>query len=248
MKTKAKRSDEPQQEWLCVLELADETGPRRHASLERVWVQKVRTRPGPELDKQITRSKRWRKKGVSRVRYDLMPRDTQPGGLRNPFIVPLHAAAARAAEKQLRDDLSAEGYTVNGRMQVWRLYVIELEYTPPAKGARKVGRVYVGQTKKPVEERVEQHRLGPSYQPGYKKYSRPCYRRFKGLRQSLLPDWARRDFYSECAALRAEGCLRLHFQRLDYQVDGGKDLLTGKPHRCGSITEDDCGCDGAVTS
>jgi hypothetical protein len=248
MATKPKRSDEPVQEWLCVLELADETGPRRHPSLERVFVQRVRTRPGLELDEQIERRNRWRRKGVTRVRYDLMPRETQPGGLRNPFIVPLHAAAARDAEEQLREDLSAQGYTVNGSMQVWRLYVVELEYTPPAKGAKKIGRVYVGQTKKPVEERVEQHRLGPNYRPGYTNYSRPCHRLFKGVRQSLLPEWARKDFYSECAALRAEGCLHLHFKRLDYQVDGGTELLKGRPHRCGSITERDCGCDGPVTS
>lgn len=248
MKTKAKRSDEPTQQWLCVLELTNGTGPRRHPSLERILVRKVQTRPGLELDEQIARRNRWRKKSVSRVRYDLMPRETQPGGLRNPFLMPQHAAAARAAEKQLRDELSAKGYTVNGGMQIWRLYVVELEYTPPKKGAPKVGRVYVGQTTLPVSDRVEQHRLGPSYRPGYTKYSRPCHRLFKEMRQSLLPAWARQDFYSECAALRAEGCLHLHFSRLGYQVDGGTELLKGKPHRCGSITEGDCVCDGSVTS
>lgn len=236
------------QEWLCVLELADETGPRRHPHLERLWVQRVRTPPGPELNRQIATRKRWGKKGVVCVRNDLLPPDTQPGGLRNPFIVPNQAAAARDAEKVLREELSAQGYTVNGNMHVWRLYVIELEYTPPAKGIAKVGRVYVGQTKRPVTERAEQHRLGPNYKPGYTNYSGPCHRLFKEMRQSLLPEWARKDFYSECAALKAEGCLHLHFKRLGYQVDGGTELLNGKPHRCGAITEDDCAGGGAVTA
>lgn len=247
MAKKQKRLAAAIQEWLCVLELADETGPRRHPHLERLSVQRVRTPPGPELNGQIATRKRWQRKGVVRVRYDLMPPETQAGGLQNPFIVPLQAAAAREAEKRVRAELSAQGYTVNGNMQVWRLYVIELEYTPPAKGIPKVGRVYVGQTKLPVAERAEQHRLGPDYRPGYTNYNRPCHRLFKGMRQSLLPEWARKDFYSECAALRAEGCLHLHLKRLGYQVDGGTELLKGKPHKCGTITEHDCAGGGPVT-
>lgn len=103
-----------------MLQLADETGPRRHPHLERLSVQRVRTPPGPELNGQIATRKRWRKKGVVCVRNDLLSPDTQPGGLRNPFIVPSQAAAARDAENNLRDKLSAQGYTVNGNMQVWR--------------------------------------------------------------------------------------------------------------------------------
>jgi hypothetical protein len=71
-------------------------------------------------------------------------------------------------------------------MQIWRLYVVELEYTTSKKGAPKVGRVYVGQTTLPVSERVEQHRLGPSYRPGYTKYSSSCHRLIKEMRQTLL--------------------------------------------------------------
>lgn len=170
-----------------------------------------------------------------RVRYDMMPNETRPGGALRPFVVPRQLQAARAEEKAVREKLSAKGYTVNGDMRIWRLYVVELEYTPPAKGKPKNGRVYVGQTQLTVEERVEQHRLGPNYQPGYKKFSSHCHRLFKKLRQDLRPGWACKNCYSECEALRAEGRLHLHFKAKNYQVHGGTELLTGKPHKCGSL-------------
>jgi hypothetical protein len=187
------------------------------------------------LDKEIATKSRWRKKGVVRARYDLMPKATQPGGTLRPFKMPRQIKAARDADKQLRARLSAKGFTVNGDMTTWKLYVVELEYSPPDKGAPKIGHVYVGQTKLEVTERVEQHRLGPKFRPGYKNYNKVCHLRFKQLRQDLRPAWARKPCYSECEALRAEGKLRLHFTECNYRVDGGTELLNGKPHKCGSL-------------
>jgi hypothetical protein len=228
-------SAKQQSEWLCVLELDQAAGPRRHPNLARLLVKRSRTRPGEDLDKQITTNTRWRNKGTVRVRYDLMPKETQPGGTLRPFRVPREAADACDAEKQLREKLSAKGYTVNGDMTIWRLYVVELEYAPPPKGRPKAGRVYVGQTKLEVADRVNQHKLGPNYEPGYRKYNKQCHRLFKTLNQDLRPWWASKDFYSECEALRAEGRMRLYFEARNYHVDGGKDLLNGKPHKCGSL-------------
>jgi hypothetical protein len=232
--------NKPQQEWLCVLELNQAAAPRRNPSLERLLVKRVRTQPGPELKKQVTTNNRWMKKGVVRFREDLMPKDTQPGGRLRPFELPRDAEKARAAEDALRDALLAQGYTVNGHMKLWKLYVVELEYTPPARGKKKIGRVYVGQTTLQVNERIEQHRLGPNYKPGYKKYNNKCYELFGQPRLDLLPAWARADFYCECDALRAEGCLRLHFEDRGYHVDGGTELVKGKPHKCGKIDRKAC--------
>jgi hypothetical protein len=228
-------SAKQQSEWLCVLELDQAAGPRRRHNWARLLVKRTRTQPGADLDKQIATNTRWHNKGVVRVRYDLMPKDTQPGGTLRPFKVPRQAADASDAEKHLRQKLSAQGYTVNGDMTIWRLYVVELEYTPPAKGKPKVGRVYVGQTKLEVVERVKQHKLGPNFKPGYKQYNKQCHRLFKRLRQDLRPAWASKDFYSECDALRAEGRMRLYLEARNYHVDGGTELLNGKPHKCGSL-------------
>ena len=93
--------NKPQQEWLCVLELNQAAGPRRNPSLERLWVKRVRTQPGPELKKLVTTNDRWLKKGVVRLREDLMPKDTQPGGRLRPFELPRDALKAQAAEDAL---------------------------------------------------------------------------------------------------------------------------------------------------
>jgi hypothetical protein len=164
-----------------------------------------------------------------------MPEDREPGGRFTPFLMPCNAAAARKAVTQLRDELEATGYTVNGITTVWRLYVIALRRRPSAKGDASNPYVYVGQPTFAVEERARQHRLGPASSPGYDKYSRICHKNYKQLRLDLLPRWASQTFYSRCEALRAEGKLRLHFEREGYRVEGGTELLGDKPHECGRL-------------
>lgn len=232
-------STKQSEEWICVFELDESAGPRRNPALPRLKVTRVRTQPGDELDKEIASGKRRRAKGAVRVRYDLMPNDTRPGGKLRPFAVPRQEMAAKAAEKALIDRLSTRGFTVNGHLTVWRLYVVELEYAPPPQGKPKRGWLYVGQTKRDVATRVEQHRLGPNFEPGYKKYNQECHQFFKRVRQDLRPRWACKDLYSECDALRAEGRLRLFFEGLNYKVEGGTELLNGKPHKCGSLLTND---------
>lgn len=237
---KSNRSSTTQRsEWICVFELDESAGPRRNPALPRLKVTRVRTPPGDELDKEIASGKRRRAKRAVCVRYDLMPKDTRPGGKLRPFVVPRQAIAAQTAEETLIDRLSAAGFTVNGNLAVWRLYVVELEYTPPPQGKPKRGWLYVGQTKRDVATRVEQHRLGPNFEPGYNQYNQKCHQFFKRVRQDLRPRWACKDFYSECNALRAEGRLRLFFEGLNFKVEGGTELLNGKPHRCGSLLKTD---------
>ena len=51
--------------------------------------------------------------------------------------------------KLLRQQLRCDGYTVNGDMTVWHLYIIELTPLPSDSGAR-AGYLYVGQTSQPL--------------------------------------------------------------------------------------------------
>ena len=62
--------------------------------------------------------------------------------------------AANAAEKAPIDRLSTRGFTVNGDLAVWSLYVVEHEYAPPPQGKPKRGWLYVGQTKCGVATRL----------------------------------------------------------------------------------------------
>lgn len=224
-----------QHEWLCVFEVDKPAADRRHATLEHVHVAKTLTPPGPELDDRVRTDRKWRKRRFRKVLYELMPRDDEKGGRRMPFIMPGEKRAATKATKALRDRLSGLGYTVNGDSTVWRLYVIELvqERVPTSQSSR--GYVYVGQTSLPVAERAKQHRLGPAYADRYTKFSRVCHRYFKQLRLDLLPRWACKTFFSRCAALQAEGRLRLHFERAGYKVEGGTELLGKKRHECGPL-------------
>jgi hypothetical protein len=226
-----------QTDWLCVLESADSRYPRRCPDLENLRVKRTRIPPGPELDARVGSDAKWRALGIRRVRYDLMPKDREPGGLLMPFVIPEQRSAAIRAERALSDHLSSLGYTVNGNTKIWRVYVVELELPPKPSPEHNRGYVYVGQTSIEVEERARQHRLGPAYRPNYNAYSGICHKYFKQLRLDLLPEWARTKFFSRCDALRAEGRLRLHFEEKGFRVEGGTELLGDKPHECGSLRE-----------
>lgn len=211
--------------WVCVIEIADDRGPRKPGDKPRIRVAQTTMQPGPELDGWLQKSRRLRKYEATRVRYDLMLPDDEQGGRDRPFRVPEEAAQVKAALKALRERLSGEGYTVNGETTTWRLYVVELlPPTRPDPKVRPMGYLYVGQTSIEVEKRALQHELGPEYPwTGKPKYSRPCHRRFKALRMDLLPAEYSGPLYSRESALRAESNLRLHFEDRNYTVIGGQE-------------------------
>ncbi len=142
-----------------------------------------------------------------------------------PFRTPGESAKLKAASRGLRERLAGEGYTVNGDMKTWRVYVVEL--LPPEKQDPKhkpAGYLYVGQTSISVEERARQHELGPSYPwKGRQTHSRPCHKQFKVLRLDMLPAAFTGPLYSEELALNAESMLRLYFESLGYEVIGGQE-------------------------
>jgi hypothetical protein len=188
-------------------------------------------KPGPELEALVTKSRSLKKHGATRVRYDLMLPDDEPGGRDGPFHVPEEGAKVKAALKTLREKLSGEGYTVNGDTTTWHVYVIELHPTKKADPKHPPkGHLYVGQTSIAVEERVGQHELGPTYPwKGKPKHSKPCHRRFKTLRRDMLPAAFSGPFYSKELALCGESGLRLYFEALNYVVIGGQERYSGKP-------------------
>lgn len=232
MPSRPKKRPTARPAWLSVIETGDDPGPRRAPDKPRIRVAQTITKPGPELDALLSTSRAFKKHGATRVRYDLMLSDDEPGGRDRPFLIPQEAAKVRAALRTLRERLSGDGYTVNGDMTTWRVYVIEL-HPLTRKSARKnppQGYLYVGQTSIAVEERARQHELGPAYPwKGKPKHSKACHRRFKTLRLDMLPAAYSGPVYSKEMALCRESNLRLYFEALNYAVIGAQERYPKKP-------------------
>jgi len=207
--------------WLCVLKTDDLAGPRRHPDRPRVVVKSLPRRPGLELDRWVKTSPRARRLRVVNVVYEAMPAANQPGGRDRPFLRPLQRRKIAAAEKILRQQLRCDGYTLNGDLTVWRLYVIELD--PAAAGPDAAGFVYVGQTSQPVADRIRQHREGHHTAKGQRLHSQVCHRHFRRPRLDLLPEDFRQPLFCQDDALTAEADLRLALEAEGYRVEGASE-------------------------
>ena len=121
-------------------------------------------------------------------------------------------AAAKRHERLVIERLTRRGYAVNGDATTYRIYVIELD------GSKKPdhrGWLYVGQTSKPVAERIEEHRTG--------RLHRHSPRAFRHFRQPRLDLADAREYYDRGDAELAESRLRVRLERLGYAVDGGQE-------------------------
>ena len=205
--------------WLCVLKTDDLAGSRRHPDRPRVLVKSLPRRPGLELDRWVKTSPRARRLRGVNVVYEAMPAANQPGGRDQPFIRPLQQKRINAAEKILRQRLRCDGYTVNGDLTVWQLYVIELEPLP----GDNVGFLYVGQTSQPVVDRIRQHREGHHTPKGVRLHSTTAHRRFLRPRLDLLPEDFRQTLFCQDDALTAEADLRLALEAEGYRVEGASE-------------------------
>ena len=191
--------------WLCVLKTCDLVGPRRHPERPRVVVKSLPTRPGLDLDRWVKTSRRAKRMRVVNVVYEAMPAAGQPGGRDQPFLSPSQRDTIKAAEKRLRQRLRCDGYTVNGDLSVWHLYVIEL--SPPSEGVSSlsvVGHLYVGQTSQLLETAsastgkgiarfvasgsTARPAIGGSFVPALTSCPRSSRRRFSVRR---MPSWPR---------------------------------------------------------
>jgi hypothetical protein len=169
--------------------------------LPHVRVALTVTEPGPRLD--ALREKNGAKKPDlwGRIRYDLMD---------DASFDDRQAAEEHVREMQIR--LARQGYAVNGRADIYRTYVIELD---GSKMPDHLGWLYVGQTAKPVAERIEEHRTGRRFRHSSKVAKNFCRPRLD------LADPG--EYYLREDALLAESRLRVRLESLGYAVEGGQE-------------------------
>ena len=195
---------------LYVVELADAAGPRRHPDRPNVYVGVTSMAP----DERLRLDQRpWAKpkKGVRdhglRARPDLVPDQT-----------PMPGPQAREQRRKLVDQLSRDGFTVNGNRTVWRLYVIELSGDVGPRTQPNLPWVYVGQTTLSAEERFEQHRSGARNAKG-RLYSTWPHKYGSRLRPDLYD--TEPLLFSKEDAVQAERVLAQRLEQLGYSVKGG---------------------------
>lgn len=227
---------ETQRVWVCVLKTSDLIGLRRRADRPRVVVKALTKRPGFELDRWVKTSRRAKRMRVVNVVYEAMPKPAEPGGRDCPFIKPVQKSAVDAAMKLIRQQLRCDGYTVNGDMTVWHLYIIELKPLTTKLDA-SAGYLYVGQTSQPLEDRIRQHREGHHNPKGQRLHSLNCHRRFVRPRFDLLAEQFSQTLYCQEDALTAESDLRLAMEAEGYVVDGGTEKLSVRRRALGIDTE-----------
>lgn len=227
--TSSTRAKEPTKRWLCVIEFNDISGPRRSAFQPQLKVCKTVGRPSNELEGRLSRKGVYTKGDFVAVRYDLMPHANDLGGLDRPAVLPTERKALDEAYTALRDGLEAAGCMVNRReAAVYRLYVCGLDEgcikRPKGSTSQSRGDLYVGQTSKSVQERLEEHLAGSSTAGSARFRSNKYVRNhFQGLRQDLIPSSFPELFFSKERALRAESLLRIWLEQDGYTVEGAQE-------------------------
>lgn len=189
---------------LLVIEIEDVV-PRRAENMPNLFVTRT-------LDSAETRfaylklesKNQWYSGHLVRLRNDLT-NDTAYSDLR----------VAGRALRSLVDDLSLQGYTVNRDTRVWNVYVVELD--PSDVQNPGLGYVYVGETCKDPEVRLQEHltrrrnRRGRLFSPVVARYG-------LRLRVDLAP---KNRYFSAEAAKTAEVEWAEHLRTLRYVVEGG---------------------------
>jgi len=122
--------------------------------------------------------------------------------------------------KQLRDDLKRQlrtkGYTVNRNTTVYRTYVINLDNPNLADPGK--GYVYVGQTSKTPEQRLQEHLNGARSGKGHNLASRKVSKYGTQLNYDLM---TQRIYLTQKQALKAERRLAERLRQQGYTVEGG---------------------------
>jgi len=122
--------------------------------------------------------------------------------------------------KQLRDDLKRQlrtkGYTVNRNTTAYRTYVINLHN--PNLADPGTGYVYVGQTSKTPEQRLQEHLNGTPSRKGHNLASRKVLKYGTELNYDLM---TQRIYLTQKQALTAERRLAARLRQQGYTVEGG---------------------------
>lgn len=186
--------------WILVVEYV-ENRPRRDPSLPHLRVALTVIEPGPRLDVSWEK-KRTEEPGTwGRIRYDLMDGESFDD----------HAAARRHRQAVI-ERVSRLGHAVNGKAETYRTYVIELD---ASKRPDHRGWLYVGQTVKPVAERIEEHRTRRRF-----RHSSTVAKNFHRPRLDLADP---QGYYLRDDALLAESRLRVRLESQGYAVEGGQE-------------------------
>ncbi|MDA0371998.1 MAG: hypothetical protein O3C62_11365 [Actinomycetota bacterium] len=198
-KTK-KTTSAPSMHWIDVIEYLDDR-PRRVEALPHLRVGITVVEPGPSLDALWEKRRTKRPGQWGPLRYDLMHEssfDTRP--------------SAETEKKAMIERLSRLGHAVNGVSTEYRTYVIELDDSDKPGHA---GWLYVGQTSKPIAERIDEHRTGARFRSSSK-----VRKHFRSARLDLADPQA---FFLQEDALMAEARLRIRLEQQGYLVDGGQE-------------------------
>lgn len=191
-----------------VVELDDDYGPRRRRDRPNVFVG-ITTRDPTEHVARITASSKRhraiREHGV-RLRLDL----TRNYG-------PTTEAEAKRQKLKITNKMMRKGFTVNGDMSIWCLYVIELDDDVGPRDNPDFPWVYVGETILSPEARFVQHMTRARNNKG------PLFSRVVGDHGlHLRPDLYEHEppLYTKEDAKIAEALLGERLARTGYSIKG----------------------------
>ena len=146
----------------------------------------------------------WARHQVVAVREDLAP------------VATTDLDTARLQRSDLIKKLRQRGYTVNRNNTAYRTYVINL-YNPELGDPGK-GYVYVGQTSKDPDQRLQEHLDGAVSQKGHPLAARKVQKYGTGLNHDLM---TQRIYLTQKQALKAERRLADRLRAEGYIVEGG---------------------------
>ena len=201
---------------VIVVEL-DDIKPRNESHLPNVLTLITTSTPKERFERLLnaTRCPAWAQGHITQLRLDLSIKRRYPSLQR-----------AKTAERRLIERLLRQGFIVNRRTPHRRVYVVELDsthLTDPGKGF-----LYVGETSRTPDERLQQHLNSEPSRNGRNISSRWVKRYGKRLRPDLAPT----GFYlaveeSEAAEARC----RLDLEQQGYTVKGAHTAHDDQPHR-----------------
>ena len=147
----------------------------------------------------------WARHNIVQIRADLATDDTVT-----------YDEAVEQRDTLIRQ-LRTKGYTVNRTTTAYRTYVINLHnpnLTDPGKGY-----VYVGQTSKTPQQRLQEHLTGAVSTQGHNLASRVVKKHGVDLNRTLMTD---RIYLTQKQALKAERRLAERLRDQGYVVEGGR--------------------------
>lgn len=205
--TQSPSIDKPDQAYTVFVVELDDVVERRHPDLPNVYVGVTVDTPEKKLMRiQDGGRPAWVKDHTVSLRPDL-----------SRWFGPTDQESAKHQKTELRRELSRRGYTVNKeKASSWNLYVVQLDESE--KSDIGEGWVYVGESSRSPEERLEQHISGARNDRG-PLFSRVVHRHGRHLRTDLMRGLP--TLYSLADSKQAEAELAERLRDQGYVVEGG---------------------------